>query len=146
MKSKAAPYIFLLVLAIVAFFLARRNQRVEKEEKIPATSNQQSKEINRDRGFDRRVSYIEYTKHADCRMDCRHITQKEVQHVMKEGKINYRKSDVKAKPCPEYALEAVTTDNQKVRVVFAQCNYKTKVVTVIDLDKEWACNCPGDKN
>jgi hypothetical protein len=38
----------------------------------------------------------------------------------------------------------VTTDDQKIRIVFAQCNDKTTVVTVIDLDKKWTCDCPGD--
>ena len=43
---------------------------------------------------------------------------------------------------PEYALEGTTSDNQRVRIVFAQCDTKSKVVTVIDLNKEWACDCP----
>src|SRR4029079_15031731 len=95
-------------------------------------------------GFDRRISYIEYTKHAKCRMDCRHITQAEVEDIMQHGNINYRKSDVNDKPCPVYALEGLSSTNEKLRVVFAQCDYKTKVVTVIDLDKTWTCDCPGD--
>ena len=46
--------------------------------------------------------------------------------------------------CPRYAIEGVTVDSQKVRIIFAQCNEKTEVVTVIDLDTEWSCDCPGD--
>ena len=77
-------------------------------------------------------------------MECRHITQAEVQEIMKEGKINYNKSNVNAKPCPEYALEGTTSDDQRVRIVFAQCDEKTKVVTTIDLGNDWSCDCPGD--
>ena len=77
-------------------------------------------------------------------MECRQITQKEIQEIMRNGEINYRKSEVKATPCPTYALEGVTSDDQKVRIVFAQCDTKTKVVTVIDLGRDWACDCPGD--
>jgi hypothetical protein len=33
-----------------------------------------------------------------------------------------------------------------VRIVFAQCNQSTTVVTVIDLDTEFECHCTGDDN
>jgi len=147
MKTKAAPYVFLLILAVLAFFLARRNQSIENDTSASPQNNSgtnSSKKINRNRGFDRRVSYIEYTAHGRCRMQCRKITQAEVKEIMQNGKINYTKSDVKAKPCPEYALEGITSDDQRVRIVFAQCDMKSKVITVIDLEKDWTCNCPGD--
>ncbi len=53
-----------------------------KRKKVLAT-------VNRNRGFDRRVSYIEYTEHAKCRMQCRKISQAEVEEIMRDGKINY---------------------------------------------------------
>lgn len=102
--------------------------------------------VNRNRGFDRRTAFIEYTRHARCRMQCREITQAEVEDIMRSGNINYRKSNVKGRPCPTYALEGHTTDDQHVRIVFAQCDQSTKVVTCIDLEKEWQCHCPGDDN
>ena len=77
-------------------------------------------------------------------MQCRKISQAEVEEIMQDGKINYAKSDVNDKPCPTYALEGITNDNQRVRIVFAQCDFKTKVVTSIDLDTDWECHCPGD--
>lgn len=101
-------------------------------------------DVSRDRGFDRRVSYLQYSNHARCRMDCRHITEGEVQETMRDGTINYRKSDIKNARCPRYALEDQTKDGQHVRIVFAQCDNYTEVVTVIDLDTEWTCDCPGD--
>jgi hypothetical protein len=105
-----------------------------------------SSAINRNRGFDRRVSFIEYTQHAKCRMQCRQISQAEVEEIMKDGTINYKKSDVNDRPCPTYALEGITQDDQKVRIVFAQCDLKTKVVTCIDLSVPIAigreCDCP----
>jgi len=79
-------------------------------------------------------------------MQCRKISQAEVEEIMQEGKINYNKSNVDARPCPTYALEGVTRDNQSVRIVFGQCDLKTKVITVIDLDTDWSCDCPGDDN
>jgi hypothetical protein len=79
-------------------------------------------------------------------MQCRHITQKEVQGIMQDGKVNYNKTDVNDRPCPTYAIEGVTDDRQHVRIVFAQCDENSKVVTVIDLDTKWQCDCPGDKD
>ena len=77
-------------------------------------------------------------------MQCRHITQAEVELIMRDGNINYNKSDLQNARCPRYAVEGKTGDKQDVRIVFAQCNEKTEVVTVIDLDTEWQCHCPGD--
>ena len=136
--KKAAPYILIALLAILA--LAVRTCRPSGR---PAVTGN----VDRNHGFDRRSSYLEYTKHAQCRMDCRHITQQEVQEIMQSGAINYRKSEVDAKPCPTYALEGYTQqEHQHLRIVFAQCDYKTKVVTCIDLDQDFECHCPGDGN
>ena len=77
-------------------------------------------------------------------MECRQISAAEVEEIMLEGKINYSKSDLKNTRCPRYALEGVTDDEQRVRIVYAQCNTKTTVVTVIDLERDWSCDCPGD--
>ena len=135
MNKKWTPYLIIAVLAIILFFV--------KKCKADNTTNPSS-EVNRNRGFDRRVSYIEYTEHAKCRMQCRKISQAEVEEIMRDGKVNYAKSDVNDRPCPTYALEGITKDDQRVRIVFAQCDLKTKVVTSIDLDTNWKCNCPGD--
>lgn len=72
------------------------------------------------------------------------ISQREVEEIMRDGKINYGKSDLQNARCPRYAVEGMTDDNQKVRIVFAQCNDKTVVVTAIDVETEWTCSCPGD--
>jgi hypothetical protein len=140
--------LFIVALAVILFFLKRCTGNNTTNPKKQVTTNNDRKtepsEVNRNRGFDRRVSYIEYTEHAKCRMQCRKISQAEVEEIMKDGKINYSKSDVEEKPCPTYALEGVTHDNQRVRIVFAQCDFKTKVVTTIDLNTDWECHCPGD--
>jgi len=82
-----------------------------------------------------------YTKHAKCRMGCRTISKSEVEHILKNGKVNDYKSDKHDKPCPSYALEGKTNDGQTVRIVFADCNNATKVVTAIDLENNYKCNC-----
>ena len=144
--KKAAPYILLLLMAVLVVVLKKcndNNQSAQGKE-TTTTKKKSSSTINRDSGFDRRISYLEYSNHASCRMKCRHITQKEVEDILQNGTINYNKSDINNARCPRYAVEGITMDNQKVRIVYAQCNEKTNVVTVIDLDTDWACDCPGD--
>lgn len=139
--KKAAPIILVFALAALVFIIRQCKDERDTNDNTKRTN---STTIDRDRGFDRRVSYIEYSNHAKCRMQCRKISQAEVEEIMQEGKINYSKSDLQNARCPRYALEGVTADNQKTRIIFAQCNEKTTVVTVIDLGIEWSCDCPGD--
>ncbi|HLG39970.1 MAG TPA: DUF4258 domain-containing protein [Chitinophagaceae bacterium] len=148
MNKKWYPYTLIVVLGVALFFVKRCRQEDVKKPEVTDTKKRKdpASEVNRNRGFDRRISYIEYTGHAKCRMECRRISQAEVEEVMQEGKINYNKTDVNARPCPAYALEGVTKDDQFVRIVFGQCDLKTKVITVIDLNTDWSCDCPGDDN
>ena len=139
--KKAAPVILVFALAALVFII---RQCKDERDITGSTKSKNTTTTDRDRGFDRRISYIHYSNHAKCRMECRKISQSEVEEIMRDGKINYNKSDLQNARCPRYAVEGVTTDNQKVRIVFAQCNEKTEVVTAIDLDTEWSCSCPGD--
>jgi len=141
--KKALPLILLVIVAVALFFIKRCGHGSSSASKSRPPSSTTS-DVDRDRGFDRRVSFLQYSNHARCRMECRHITESEVQETMKDGAINYRKSDIKNARCPRYALEDQTKDGQHVRIVFAQCDNYTEVVTVIDLDTEWTCDCPGD--
>ena len=74
-------------------------------------------------------------------MKCRHITQQEVKDILVNGTINYNKSELNDPRGPTYALEGRTKDGQKVRIIFAPKKEHTTVVTVIDLENEFACNC-----
>ena len=139
--KKAAPIILVFALVALVFIIRQCKDEPDTNDN---TTRKSTTTTNRDKGFDRRISYLEYSKHAKCRMECRRISQTEVEEIMQDGKINYNKSDLQNARCPRYAIEGVTADNQKVRIVFAQCNEKTEVVTVIDLDTEWSCDCPGD--
>lgn len=150
--KKVAPIILIAILAVLLFVARQCKHETTTRSQITVTNKDTKKDqssINRDKGFDRRISYLEYSKHAKCRMECRRISQAEVEEIMQGGKINYNKSDLQSRSpsgarCPRYAIEGITGDNQKTRIVFAQCNDKTIVVTVIDLDTEWSCDCPGD--
>ena len=85
---------------------------------------------------------LEYTKHGSCRMQCRGISEEEIKSLLKEGKINYDKSEVHDKPCGTYAVEGKTKDGQQVRIIIADCDTISKVVTAIDLNVEHdSCDC-----
>ena len=141
---KAIPMIIVVVLAVLLFVVRQCKQGTATVSTNKSSKKESTTSTDRNRGFDRRISYLEYSNHAKCRMQCRKISQAEVEEMMQDGKINYNKSDLQNARCPRYAIEGVTNDDQKVRIVFAQCNDKTTVVTVIDLDTEWSCDCPGD--
>ncbi len=144
MNNKWAPFILILVLGLLLFVIKRCQAKNEPAPKPKVTNNDRSKDpaanVNRDRGFDRRVSYLEYSKHAKCRMECRHISMAEVEDIMRNGNINYNKSDLQASAGPKYALEGYTTkDRQHIRVIVAPKQKHLSIVTVIDLDKDWEC-------
>jgi hypothetical protein len=74
-------------------------------------------------------------------MDCRHITKEEIKEILEKGKVNYSKSDLSSKGHSTYALEGYSHENQHIRVVVAPESDGLVVITCIDLDKEWPCNC-----
>ncbi len=81
------------------------------------------------------------TRHAKCRMNCREISKAEVKEVIREGVENKRKSNPNDSRCPTIALEDWTEDGQRVRIIVADCDNVAKLVTVIDLENEYQCDC-----
>lgn len=124
-RQKSSLFSFLLIIAILGF---RFYQNWATGSDIDDINMAPTKQLI-------------YTKHAKCRMDCREISRQEVEFIRKEGKINNYKSDPKDRPCPTIAKEGRTSDGQMVRIVFAECNRETKVVTAIDLENEYDCYC-----
>ncbi|MCW3085352.1 MAG: hypothetical protein JWP12_2718 [Bacteroidetes bacterium] len=85
---------------------------------------------------------MEYTEHALCRMKCRSITEAEIRQVLKSGKVNYDKSHVHDKPYPTYAIEGPTGDGKTLRLVIADVDTISRLVTTIDLKMETdSCDC-----
>lgn len=72
-------------------------------------------------------------------MDCRHIDERDVTHVLQEGTLEPSRTRNDGR-CPSHAVEA-HHGGRDLRVVFAGCETETRVVTVIDLDREWSCAC-----
>ncbi len=138
--KKAFPYIVLIFLGVLVLLI--------KTCKNPSSPKNKREEKNiennvSERGLNRNPSNINYSKHARCRMDCRKVTQQEVEDILKNGKINYNKSDLKGAVCnKKYAVEGYSKqDNQHLRIIFAPCNNEVTVVTCIDLDVDYECTC-----
>ncbi len=90
--------------------------------------------------FDRH-SLVILTRHARCRMDCRHITIKEIHEILDSGTVNYEKSEPEARPDPKYAIEGYTAELQHLRIIVAPEAGKLIIITCIELGVEWNCHC-----
>ena len=161
--KKARPVIVILpLIAVVLFILLKNNHSRNREQERPRqeqtttdpqkgddTTHRPRRRVTgppsdkpvRDLWFDRHASKIIYTKHARCRMACRHIDESEVREILERGIVNERKSEPDGRPDPKYALEGRTHDGQQVRIVFAPASRGMVVITVIDLDTNWSCDC-----
>jgi hypothetical protein len=143
----------IVVLLLIALFVVRTckrsstsgNSSSTQTERTAAPKTTSGTPVERNgatKGLDRNPSIVNYSKHARCRMGCRHISEAEVKEILQEGKINYSKSELKGAECKKrYAVEGTTSDNQKVRIIFAPCQTEVTVVTVIDIGKEWPFDC-----
>lgn len=134
-KTNVITFVVVIVLGLIALGLKKCNG---------PTGNYPERTINTNEGEWRHQKII-YTKHARCRMDCREITEEEVEYILTSGEINVAKSKEEDEEatgqCPTYALEGNTKDGQHVRIVIGACEKITKVITAIDLGKEHTCNC-----
>ena len=90
--------------------------------------------------FDRHAPLV-FTRHARCRMDCRHITGREIQEILGNGQINLAKSEPDARPDPKWAVEGYTEEQQHLRIIVAPEPGKLVIITCIELGVEWNCHC-----
>ncbi len=129
------PLVVVAVLLAIMIMVQRYNNEIS-----PTENPQKEATI---RGLNRNPDELVYSKHARCRMGCRQIDETEVKDILTNGKINYAKSEIGDRPdCKrKYALEGTTKDGQRVRMIFAPCGNKVTVVTVIDIGRDWPCDC-----
>jgi uncharacterized protein YpmB len=128
--------IIIAVIVIGAFLFRNIYPSLRKTGNHTSQITQQtSPELNRN------IDHLILTKHAKCRMECRDITEEEIKEILHDGDINYNKSDLNNERRATYALEGYSHDKQHLRIIFAPEKDKLVVVTCIDLDKEWQCDC-----
>lgn len=140
MFKKYLPYFVLLAAGFLLWFIKKHQPSSYPKQKnttVPITISSDKSEAQ----LNRTAHIIIYSKHARCRMACRHIDESEVKEILAEGQLNTNKiqEDERGKT---YPLEGETHDQQHVRIVFApKGNDTVEVVTCIDLDTEWPCDC-----
>jgi hypothetical protein len=64
----------------------------------------------------------------------------EVEALLEDGHIAPDRTRTDGE-CVSYAVEGHTDDGQEVRIVYADCDRETRVVTTIDLGQDWPCEC-----
>ena len=134
-KKQQLSY-FILILAALFLFFIKKNQRGKHTSiKDRVTVESATNAYTQLRGGNKSLNY---SRHAKCRMECRHIDESEVKEILQKGEINYSKEQENEKGVT-YPLEGVTHDGQHVRIVFAPHENDVTVVTCIDLDKDWPC-------
>ncbi len=74
-------------------------------------------------------------------MECRHITLEEIKDILQDGKENVTKSSAGNNGNKTYALEGYSKEHQHIRIIVASENDEVVIITCIDLDKDWPCNC-----
>jgi hypothetical protein len=142
-KYSLSIVLFLMAALVVVKWWQRSHRNTPapktKTEEVTRTDDKERKDPKEERGLDRNAKDLFFTKHARCRMKCRHITQEEVKEILESGEINYRKSELDAPQGPKYAVEGYSHEKQHIRCIFAPNTQHLTVVTVIDLDEDWEC-------
>lgn len=136
MLKKYAPYILLLFAALLLYYVKSNQRGNNKKDNVEVVKDA----VINNEGFSRNPEKIIYTKHARCRMECRHITEDEVTEILQNGKVNEAKIDDGEKG-KTYPLDGKTHNDKMVRIVVAPKRNDLVIVTVIDLDKDWPCDC-----
>lgn len=126
MKKSGFSIIIFFIMIIFGFWFWRKNV---------------AQEFSTTKDSFRDTTHLIFTKHARCRMDCRNINKKEINEIILSGNVNYSKSGRGTKGDETYALEGYSYEHQHLRVVVAPERDGLVVITCIDLDKEWPCNC-----
>ncbi|RYY47846.1 MAG: DUF4258 domain-containing protein [Chitinophagaceae bacterium] len=135
MNKKYIPIIAFLAAALFYYWVKTKQRGTNTK----ASARFETPVLQRE--FNRSPTAIIYSKHARCRMDCRQIDESEVKEILSAGQINESKIETSNKGT-SYPLEGTTHDNQRVRIVFApKEDGKMVVVTVIDLETDFACDC-----
>ena len=115
-SSKWRALVIIIVSLVIIFFY-------RKQDTSPPTSDQSFRNAN----------HLVFTKHARCRMDCRHIDETEIREIIRDGVLNEQVRKVPRDMT--YALEGTSHDNQDIRAAVTPQDNGLLVITVIDLKR-----------
>jgi len=136
--KKYLPFLVLIAAALLLYYVKTKQR---KQWIRPSDDTHITIPAAEEPAINRQADHIIYSKHAQCRMECRQIDTSEVKEILISGTLNKNKIQDDGRGIT-YPLEGITHDKQHVRIVFAPKGDNTvEVVTCIDLDTEWPCNC-----
>jgi Domain of unknown function (DUF4258) len=119
--KKILPVLLLVVMAVISLTIRNCNNNSDHNQRSATTTRQSENGHRRYQNrtgasvdavkFDRTTTNLFFTKHAKCRMKCRHISQQEVKDILVHGTVNYNKSNLSNPRGPTYAVEGITNDH-----------------------------------
>lgn len=114
---------FLIGCVLVYFMLFRGTDRSYW---LPA--NRVKEQMNK--------STFRYSEMARCRMDCKQITQAEVEEILRNGEVNFSESDSRGTAVPSYAVEGRTSTNKNLRVIVTiyERDSVAEITTAVNMD------------
>lgn len=85
-------------------------------------------------------STVSISERAACQMACLQISDEELIELKETSSVNFKESNVKAKPCPVYRLDSKSKERD-YQLIWEVCEGKEKVklLSVIKIGK--SCNC-----
>lgn len=145
MKNKIKLLAIALIAAVSSFFFQGKEKTTnptDNNSNVNIIDNKDKVDIPKDIQLSYKGKAVQITKHAQCRMDCRQINNKEIMEILAQDKINHNKTqEAQNGKCPSYAYEGISSSGKKLRIVMADCEDRGKLVTVIDLKTDFECTC-----
>ncbi len=127
MKGKNVVITLLLVVALLLLAVVLRWREPRVREPFNRSAN------------------MAYTAYAVCQLQCKNIDRQLVKEVMQKGMVIYNKSNRRRWPCPSYVVQSRTKSRRYLRVVFEQCDKKTTILAVDDVEQKDSCNCSDER-
>lgn len=78
---------------------------------------------------------LQITEHGDCVIKCKELSADSIKNVLKTGKVNYDKSNVRGEPLPMYAIEGFI-NGKPVRLIIEDNDTISQLVTVFDFSQD----------
>ena len=88
-----------------------------------------------------KLQHMVFSEKAKCQLNCLGLSEQTFKTELNKCKVNYDLTDIQARPCGKYFVEAIKKQDLKFTVLFEDCDTLSKVVEVNLLDKQQACDC-----
>jgi len=84
---------------------------------------------------------INYSPSSDCILKCANISKGNIQEILSNGDVNFKKSKTKGEIYPSYAVDGETKDGRSLRVFFLKRDSTYEVTGGVDLKDGRHCDC-----